>query len=435
MPVLLSSGSNAHGQLSNGSLEDSYKFIPCSFSGCPPGILPPGTRRVIHIASGANHTLVLLEIGVGGGEGRIELWGCGDGSSGQLGTVPQDAQMASVFRPIDLSLRYAELSDYHYKFICASWETTYIALSCEGKADILISMGTDDFGDLGVGGVKKGKGRQTATPFHIVDFDHLTIDGTPVEKDSILVKSLVSGQHHVVVQLQGPLVNGTGVTFTVGWGTSRHGQLGNVVSPSGRATPFLMSPKVVSIEDPHDRIIAHALGSQHTVFLHASGKVSGLGSNRKGQLQGLENIERATDLGCTWNGTYMLVSDDQGGTRILATGSHMHGQLGRELPADASGLIGTPGPFPVEFPANSQRVKSLACGTEHVLAICSADGAGPGLHASVWGWGWNEHGNLGTGMTNDVLVPVRIWPDVGEDLVPVGVWAGSGTSWIYATTR
>ncbi|KAF9469649.1 regulator of chromosome condensation 1/beta-lactamase-inhibitor protein II [Collybia nuda] len=430
--LLLSSGSNAHGQLSNGTSEDVHKFAPCSFLGYPTGTLPPGTRRVVHITSGANHTLALLETEAEG-KRHLEIWGCGDGSSGQLGSVLQARRTASVFWPIDLSLKNAGLDNYSYKLVCASWETTYIVLSCEGKADVFISMGADDFGDLGVEGMNKGRGKQAILPFHIVSFDHLTLEGVPVRKDSITVESLVSGQHHVVVQLRGTLVNGKEVTFVAGWGTSRHGQLGNLVSPGGGPTPFLTKPAVISIDDSHDRIIAHALGSQHTVFLYASGKVSGLGSSRRGQLQGLENVKHATGLGCTWNGTYLLVNDGQGDTRVIAAGSYMHGQLGRELPVGTSGLAGTLKPSAVEFPGDTQSVKSIACGTEHVLAICTSKGTDRSPDVAVWGWGWNEHGNLGTGSTNNIFVPVKIWTGAEEDLIPVRVWGGSGTSWIYAT--
>jgi protein ATS1 len=435
MSILLSSGSNAHGQLSNGSQDDSHEFHPCSFYGCPPGELPPQTRRVKHIASGANHTLVLLETYNQSGEVLGELWGCGDGRSGQLGTAyqakNQAAKSSAIFYPIDLPLEQAGLEYYRIKSLAAAWETTYIVLSCVDDGDVVISMGSNDFGDLGIGGSKKGKERQETPSFYVINFDHLTIDGMSVDTKSIIVQSLDAGQHHAVVHLQATLNHGGTRRFTVGWGTSRHGQLGNLTQ-SGKTPAFVSIPQIVSNDEPKDPMVSTSLGNQHTVFLRASGKVAALGSNRKGQLQGIEDLEGVRKLGCTWNGTYVLAQGEDGNMHVLATGSHSHGQLGRTL-HDSSQL---PSLAPVDFPfsLHSRCVVDMACGSEHVLALVSPDNK----PTEVWGWGWNEHGNLGTGLTENVLIPVKVWPRDSSTGAPsqnaIGIWAGSGTSWIYVTT-
>jgi protein ATS1 len=77
---------------------------------------------------------------------------------------------------------------------------------------------------------------------------------------------------------------------------------------------------------------------------------------------------------------------------------------------------------------DARRVVDFACGSEHVLCVLESEGG----HAEVWGWGWNEHGNLATGSLDDVKVPVRIWPSLPAQAKEkvVGVWAGCGTSWI-----
>ena len=58
-------------------------------------------------------------------------------------------------------------------------------------------------------------------------------------------------------------------------------------------------------------------------------------------------------------------------------------------------------------------------------------------NVEIWAWGWNEHGNLGLGHTEDVQLPLRIsMPDADTSASEVkfkgiaGVWAGCGTSWI-----
>ncbi|KAF7330149.1 Secretion-regulating guanine nucleotide exchange factor [Mycena sanguinolenta] len=262
--MLLSAGSNAHGQLANGSLDDSHFFAPCCFSGCASGTLPAG-RTLLHLAFGANHTLALLKFRE---NDTTELWGCGDGRAGQLSPSYDlaDDSDGTVFRPLDLPLERHGLEGYLPRLVAASWETTYVVLSQQDMPDVLVSMGGDDFGDLGIGAKRAGK-LPAKDSIHIIGFDHLEFNGVAVNKGSLMVESLAAGQHHVVVRLK----TNAGC-LTVGWGTSRHGQLGDVEKP------FASAPALISADDS---IVSSALGHQHTVFRHANGTVSGLGSNKK----------------------------------------------------------------------------------------------------------------------------------------------------------
>jgi protein ATS1 len=283
---------------------------------------------------------------------------------------------------------------------------------------------------LGIGGSKKGKEKQTSS-FHFVRFDHLTVDGMSINTKSIVIRSLAAGQHHVIVHLQVILSNGSSRLLSVGWGTARHGQLGNVNTQDTKMPPFVSVPHVVSSDDLKDPTVSVSLGTHHTAFLRTSGKVAGLGSNRKGQLQGIEIMKGVTKLGCTWNGTYILLRSEDGDVCVLATGSYSQGQLGRAL-HDSSELSSI-APVDFRFSASSHRVIDMACGSEHVLVLVSVGGES----VEVWGWGWNEHGNLGTGLTENVLIPIKVWPNnsgVETSQKVAGIWAGSGTSWIYVTT-
>ena len=47
----------------------------------------------------------------------------------------------------------------------------------------------------------------------------------------------------------------------------------------------------------------------------------------------------------------------------------------------------------------------FACGSKHALCALESEG-----QTEVWGWGWNEPGNLATGSLNDVRPIVRICP-------------------------
>ncbi|KAJ6604974.1 regulator of chromosome condensation 1/beta-lactamase-inhibitor protein II [Mycena sp. CBHHK59/15] len=401
--ILLSAGSNAHGQLSNNSLHDAHFFSPCSFTGCPPGTLP-NNRKLVQVACGANHTIALLQRDTPDGELITELWGCGDGSSGQLGPSYASDESTSIFRQLDLALERNRISEYLPKMVCASWETTYVVLSAQGKPDVLISMGANDFGDLGIGAKRAGK--LPAKDFHLVQFDHL-------EMSLLVVESMAAGQHHVVAKVKTALQDGTPADIVVGWGTSRHGQLGAV------GKPFLLSPVIIP-GHLGDAVVSAALGLQHTVFLHSSATLSGLGSNRKHQLEGVDIPTHVRGVDCTWNGTYVVTGDELSWT-LLSTGNNANGQLGRGDAPD------TRVAFP--FTSETHRLLDIACGSEHVLAsfvVRSSDAV------EVWGWGWNEHGNLGIGTTDDVRVPIRIWPRE-TSMIPQGaitIWAGSGTSWI-----
>jgi protein ATS1 len=440
--VLLSSGSNAHGQLANETLEDIHTFSRCSFSGFAPGSLPAGTRQILHTTSGANHTLALLECSDDSGELRTELWGCGDGTAGQLGpSYLKDLQSGaptSIFRRIDLSLE--GFQGYTCRLVSASWETTYVVLTCTGKGDVLISMGANYFGDLGIGRLERGK--QPVRPFHVVNFGHLVVNGLPLETGNIIVNSLAAGQHHVVVHLKTTLSDGSARYLTVGWGTSRHGQLGIVTTDTGQAVPFLSLPKIIAVDDDENRVVSSALGNQHTILLYTSGRVSGFGSQRKGQLRGIKDFENVRSVDCTWNGTYVVMNDNAT-PWILATGNHSKGQLGRAISSmsdDSRALF----PAPVEFPFTpaSHRLLKIACGSEHVLSLFLVEPSSS-RHAGdskteVWGWGWNEHGNLGIGTTDDVVLPTKLWPSSEESRNHgqrvVDIWAGCGTSWIAINT-
>lgn len=384
MLLLSSCGSNAHGQLGNGSADDAHTFQPC--------LVPPGTSRVVHVATGANHTLILLE----NRNGRRELWGCGDGRKGQLG---KGNKQLTSFERIQLSLADEGLGDYTLKFVEATWETSYAVLSSEGHSDTVISFGSDDYGDLGVGGGSKDSDKD----FHVVSFDHLLPFGM---KEIIAIST---GQRHVVVE-----VRSSSSLFLVGWGLSRHGQLG---SPAG--SPFASIPRFVTDGLP-DACISCALGIHHTLVHRQSNSISGLGSDRKGQLQVVkEHHSGVQSVHCTWNGSYIVV-EDQGTWEVRSSGSNSRSQLG--WTPDKANIVGV-----VSFPDHVDRRQSsvsVVCGSEHVLALISY----LDRHLELWGWGWNEHGNLGLGDTVDVPLPVKI-DAVGISHI-LGVWAGSGTSWI-----
>ncbi|KAI0814736.1 regulator of chromosome condensation 1/beta-lactamase-inhibitor protein II [Irpex lacteus] len=434
--ILLSSGSNAQGQLATGNTEDAYSFTPCSFLDSSDG-LPSGSTRVVNIACGANHTLLLLERSDldDSSSSRIELWGSGDGSKGQLG--PSVTTSTQVFKPLDLNLDALNLGlverGYSIVHVAACWETSYVVLrsSQPEHSDVLLSMGSDDFGDLGIGGVKT-PGNKAAGGVYVVDLlcqedDALDYGG----RGRVTIKSIVTGPHHVLVLLLISQENGETTERLAGWGSSRHVQLGDWKDPiKGKPIPFLSSPRPIPISESSE-IHTVSAGTHHTVILHTSGRVSALGSNRKGQLTAVDELSDVADIGCTWNGTYAVVRRGTAWS-VMSTGNHTKGQLGRQVHKDGLHVHAMAN---VHFPFSHEthELVKMACGSEHVLSLVKSVDSKSSQAEEVWGWGWNEHGNLGLGHTEDQDLPVKLWPQSdthGQPHKVSGIWAGCGTSWI-----
>ncbi|KEP50367.1 putative RCC1/BLIP-II protein [Rhizoctonia solani 123E] len=410
--MLYAAGSNARGQLASANLEDQHQLSACQFlSVSSSGELPSGTIRVLDLACGSNHTLLLLDRG-----SDPELWGCGDSSHGQL--LSLGSTRVFYYLPFDPG-RYG-LDGYTITSIAACWETSFVILTppttadpqCTlAKPDVVISFGSNDFGDRG--------GPANATDgVTIIDFQSVCAPGIVATR----VRGIATGPHHVVVLLED---KDKPISVVVGWGASRHGQLGTgnstlatpPKSKSKRPTrpgPVQMIDKPTIIATYEDRAVNLAAGSQHTLILHQSGKITKLGSSRRGQLEIPDRIFTTPHIGCTWTASFVV---SEGG-QVEACGSSNHGQLGR---GDNSSIeFG-----PVLLPGG---VSQLACGSEHVLAVTGEE---------VWAWGWNEHGNLGVGHLEDAPVPVRVWPPVDDTIKgkAARIWAGCGTSWILAESN
>ena len=442
--ILLTAGSNAKGQLGIGSYDDAHAFTPCQFAGCEPNQLPISASRATHIACGANHTVLLLQRL----DGSTTLWGTGDGRRGQLGpgyfcgadsgseergpepglgSVPWTTFHELVLGP---EPSWAD-SEYTHKHVAAAWETTYVVLARPGGSDVLLSMGSDEFGALGGGGGGDGRPQaNTAVPqagsARVVSFDHVFPDDAGREAcRTVCVRSLHAGPRHVVAQLvmtsaathsDGSSARPRCQTVLVGWGASRHGQLGQ-----NGGVRFVARPTRLPVDVDDDPMVSCALGNQHTVVLHASGRISAFGSNKQGQIPSLGSHMRICGLGCTWNGTYMQTIE--GDEQVLrSVGNNAQGQLGRGCTTDTA----------VSLPAD-RALSGFVCGSEHVLATMSSSSRGSD---SVVGWGWNEHGNMGLGSLGNVSIPTQLWPREDVEVYRkypqkvVDIWAGCATSWL-----
>ncbi|KZV85965.1 RCC1/BLIP-II protein [Exidia glandulosa HHB12029] len=222
--------------------------------------------------------------------------------------------------------------------------------------------------------------------------------------ETLRVRAISAGPHHVLVVVH-CLSEGIDICRVFGWGASRHSQLG--VQQAIVPTPRIIHQSPCNAPDS---IASVACGSQHSLLLRSDGTVEGLGSNRKAQLTFHPDLAHVRSIACSWNTSYAL---SRAGV-IHAWGSGNHGQLATASAAASSKSLSIGG-----------GISTLACGSEHIIVL--------GDDGTSWGWGWNEHGNLGLRHNQDVHEPTNLQASRSAHTTAtgvVGVWAGCGTSWL-----
>ena len=137
------------------------------------------------------------------------------------------------------------------------------------------------------------------------------------------------------------------------WGSNFDGQLGNnyvgdAFNESG--SPYMTVPDLVM-----HNVVAVSCGGNHTAAIDADGTLWAWGSNEEGQL----GTDGASD---TWSAYYESIQTNP--DRVM------------------------------------DHVVAVSCGENHTAAI-DQDG-------TLWTWGWNEFGQLGTGDTVSSAIPVKV---------------------------
>ncbi|KIJ24941.1 hypothetical protein M422DRAFT_274190 [Sphaerobolus stellatus SS14] len=429
---LLSAGSNAQGQLGQSHLEDSHTFQACSFASSGSSSIETGSQselqaaKILSLCCGANHTFLLVEH-EDGQSTRRELWGCGDGRKGQLGSS-HHTRNSTIFSRIDeqiLASAGLQAADYVIELIAACWESTFIYLrSRDGELrtsrGILLSMGSNDYGDLGIGS-SPTELVYSAEPRRI-PLEVLLEKQYSSKLNGFAMKRLVGGLHHAVAVVDVFLEDRTD-SLVIGWGASRHGQLGDIPvfrtpakgkqkqKAASKLPTCIPSPIIIRFPDGnHPNITDVSVGANHTIFLLSTGKLVGLGSNRKHQLDSVGQANAIIGVKCTWNGAFSIRNTSPSDEWLIySSGSGGKGQLGRSH--ESASLT-------VDFPLTikNRSLLGVACGSEHILTFLSQESMGDGQpQEEVWGWGWNEHGNLGLGHTDDEFINLWLWiPEINE---------------------
>ena len=243
----------------------------------------------------------------------------------------------------------------------AAGERHSLALSAGGK---VFAWGDNLTGQLGLGGEYKTDGKTSTDQWDSTmkgaRRDPLPMDVPAVSiGHEVKIVGLAAGARHSA------LVSSAGDVFTVGWGL--YGQLGHedcedIFAP--RRVEHLAGQFAVSV----------AAGSAHTAAVTKDGALYTWGSNRKGELGTATGdvTRKHDDIGCEPGDTAaipQLVDLDRSG-------------------GDEAGSLAV----------------AVSCGSAHTIALARLETGEAGL----FGFGWNNVGQLGVGDYEDRGIPARI---------------------------
>jgi len=208
------------------------------------------------------------------------------------------------------------------------------------------------------------------------------------------------------------------------WGDNSEGELGIGSDDFSRNVPVQV-PGLTNV-------IQIAVGIAHTVAVKADGTVWAWGRNDTGELGDgttdssnvpvqVSSIGNVVKVAASFHNVAMKAD----GT-IWAWGYNNNGQIG-DGTRNNNRLIPVPVPIPDVGPL---KIVDVAVGWRHSLAVRS-DG-------TVWGWGLNGEGELGTGVRDISISPVQV-PNFGNAKAVVGGYLHSvalksdGTVWTWGS--
>uniref|UniRef100_A0A1B6LKJ4 RCC1-like domain-containing protein n=1 Tax=Graphocephala atropunctata TaxID=36148 RepID=A0A1B6LKJ4_9HEMI len=316
-------------------------------------------ENVVAVAGGGGHTLVLDSNG--------SVLGAGSNSHGQLADSSHNTTVL---------VRLQGLQEFSVTGVECGWDSSY-AITRTGS---VVAWGSNKYGQLGVSKEK------------VVTTKH------PVVLDTPTIMQISAGLRHTA------MVSSDGHVLTCG--QASRGQLG-VIGADGNV-PKTDCDSLVRVEGVED-VCQVACGQHHTLALTADGRVYGWGDNRRGQLgQGPHHIptphlittcEPGATIKAGWTHSAVL-----SGGKLTTWGRNSYSQLGHSCDQER-----------VDRPTqltDLRGVAQLELGSEHNLALLD--------NGEVWTWGWNEHGNCGTGTVENVAVPQLVNLPSSMSLIAAG---------------
>ncbi|OWZ24114.1 HECT E3 ubiquitin ligase [Phytophthora megakarya] len=369
-------------------------------------------------------------------DGDREVWSCGQNSYGELGHG--DTASRKSFERIE-SLQQKDIVQ-----IGAGNEHT-IVLTADGKA---LSCGYNDNGQCGQGGTARVShlseipkmGENNISQVHAYNgCEHtilVTMDGraatcgynyrgqlghgnTASESVPKIIRSLENkivrliscSYYHTVMACE---EDGSGQQYVYTFGRNDYGQLGHNDSIDRKVPQH-----VEALND--QQIVSVACGQYHTMVVTATGKAFAFGKNDYGQLgidavenqlipvqvgTGLEKQE-CLEIRCGYYHTIVLCS----GAHLFGFGRNDYGQLGlgRVNASSAANLQLQQQRFSCARLIEELEGKDIvrfACGCYHTVAASD--------NGVMYVFGRNNHGQLGTGDTNERLYPSPIDDFVGK---------------------
>jgi alpha-tubulin suppressor-like RCC1 family protein len=340
---LWATGSNAYGQLGQpASTASTTAWVPVG-----------PDKDWVQVAAGYDYSLGLKANGT--------LWAWGHNNHGQLGsstnsnTDTPTPTMQQVGTPTD---RYTQI---------AAGDMHGFGLRADGS---LWAWGDNYFGQLGNSSTS-GTSAANPTPLRV---------GAPTDR---YTQVAAGGYHGFGLKADGTLW---------AWGINTSGQLGNPTN-SGAATA---NHTPLPVGAPTDRYTQVASGSVHGLGLRADGTLWAWGNNQAGQLGTTANsrpidatptpqrVGAATDTYTQLAAGSLHSLGLRADGTLWAWGNNQYGQLGNAANSGVYAINATP--VPVGSPTD--RYAQVAASGNHSLGL-RADG-------SLWAWGNNEAGQLGT---------------------------------------
>jgi alpha-tubulin suppressor-like RCC1 family protein len=348
------------------------------------------------VAAGSLHTLALKRSG--------SLWACGDNRSGQLGNNLTSAQNTPVL--VGASSPLGDVVSI------SGGELHSLAIKANGEIYAWGDNGTGQFGNGGNSGA--------LAPLLVAEGLPGWVAGEPGNQFTIARRS-----------------NGT----LWGWGNNSNGELGDG-SGTQRKAPVAIGSQ--------DNWASHSAGFSHTVALRADGTLWSWGDNSSGQLgdntrdPSLLPIQiihsqpdsAANDWAAVAAGDFHNLALKADGS-LWSWGDNSSGQLGDKSTIarlkPQSILTGNPGNFDRNWVA-------VAAGGSHSLALQS-DG-------TLWAWGDNTIGQLGVAVGSQISTPTQVftftppagnlgfnsnWKSIGAGLGHSLALQSNGTLWAWGS--